>query len=259
MSSNRPTTREEFKDYCLRKLGWPVIEINVAPEQVEDRIDDALDMFFEYHFDGVEEDHLIITISDADISNNYITLDDKIFSVIKIYPLSNTTFGGGNIFSAEYQFYLNDFYSPTGGLNVGGLQYYTMMRQYLEDLQYQLNPVNSFKFNRKTNRIYFNETLSSIKQSADKLMFKVYKKLDISTVGLNSSTEVWDDIFLKKYATALIKKQWGGNLKKFGSVNLPGGVTLNGDAIYAEAEAEILDLETKLINDYQLPYDFTIG
>lgn len=257
-----PTNRTEFIQYCLKRLGWPVIEINASPEQISDRVDDALAMFFEYHHDGQQEDHLVHLITSDDKSNGYITLDDKVFSVTKIYPLSSSTLGGGNIFSAEYQFYLNDFYNGmTGGLSVGGLQYYSMMRQYIEDLQYQLTPGISYNFNRKTNRVYFNESLTSIANStgAVYLLFKVYKKIDIGTSGLNAATEIWDDIFLKKYATALIKKQWGSNLKKFGNVNLPGGVTLNGDAIYSEAEAEILELETKLVNDYQLPYDFMTG
>lgn len=255
----QPTNREEFKDYCLRKLGWPVIEINVSPEQVEDRIDDALDKFHEYHFDGVEEDHYVVTLTDTDAANNYIELPDKIFSVIRVYPFDSSSSGGGDdLFNAQYQFYLNDFFGGDGAMAVSGnLSYYYQMKSYITELQNILSPANSFTFNRKTNRVYFAESVTSIKASASKLLFKVYKKLDGAT-GF-AQIEIWQDMFLKSYATALIKKQWGSNIKKFGSVPLPGGVTLNGDAIFAEAVEEIAALEQELVNDLQLPYDFTIG
>lgn len=251
-----PNTRESFTDYCLRRLGFPVIEINVAEEQVDDRIDDALGKFFDYHFDGVEEDYLIVPISDADVSNGYITLDEKVFSVISILPIGNDTsmgVGGGDLFNAQYQFYMNDFYNQSNIIG-SGIDYIYSMKSYLSTLQLSITSINTFNFNRKTNRLRFNEPLSLIKEKSNNIVLKVYKKLDIQTFN-----DVWDDEFLKDYATALIKKQWGENLKKFGSMTLPGGITINGEAIYSEAVTEIERLEKKLTADLQLPLDFYIG
>lgn len=252
----RPTSREEFTDYCLRRLGFPVIEINVAEEQVDDRIDDALSKYWDYHFDGVEEDYLIVPITDTDVANEYITLEEKVFAVISILPLGgdvSSGMGGGDLFSAQYQFFMNDFYS-TNNIVSSSLQYYNMLQSYLSTVQMTVAPINSFKFNRKTNRLRFNEPLSLIKQKSSSVVIKVYKKLDETVFS-----DIWDDEFLKEYATALIKKQWGENLKKFGNVNLAGGITINGENIYNEAIAEIEKLETKLQKDLQLPNDFFMG
>lgn len=251
---SRPTTKQELAEYCLKRLGFPVIDINVDEEQVNDRIDDALDKFYEYHFDGVEEKYLIVQITDTDISNGYIQFDNQIFSVIKIYPFTASQFlSGTDLFSAQYQFFLNDFYvSP--GVATGNIQYYDSLRAYTETIQQQMAPVKSFHFNRKTNRVYFTEALDVIKTKAPRLMFKCYTRIDVEQFS-----EVWDDIFIKAYSTALIKKQWGSNIKKYGNVNLPGGITLNGEQIYSEAQEEITALENQLYNDLQLPYDFVMG
>lgn len=253
---SRPSSREEFTDYCLRRLGFPVIEINVAEEQVDDRIDDALSKYWDYHFDGVEEDYLIVPISDTDVTNGYITLEEKVFSVVSILPIGNDVasgIGGGDLFNAQYQFFMNDFYSSQNVMT-SNLQYFNSMKSYLSTVQMTVAPINSFKFNRKTNRLRFNEPLSLLKQKSTKLVIKVYKKIDETVF-----TDVWDDEFLKEYTTALIKKQWGENLKKFGSMVLPGGITLNGEAIFAEAIADIERLEIKLAKDLQLPADFMMG
>jgi len=250
-----PTTKVEFADYCLRRLGFPVIEINVAEEQVDDRIDDAIAKYWDYHFDGVEEDYLIVPITDAAVSAGYITLEEKVFSVISVLPIndSSTAVGAGDLFNAEYQFYMNDFYNSS---NVVGnnLSYLDGMKSYLSTLQMILSPLNSFKFNRKTNRIKFNEPLSVLKEKASNLVLKIYRKIDTDTYS-----DIWADEFLKEYATALIKRQWGENLKKYGSMTLPGGITINGEAIYAEAVTEIDKLEKRLTVDLQLPLDIYIG
>jgi|688.fasta_scaffold08328_12 hypothetical protein len=251
-----PTTREQFSDYCLRRLGFPVIEINVAEEQVDDRIDDAITKYFDYHFDGVEEDYLIVPITNTDVTNGYITLDEKVFSVISALPVGNdvsTGVGSGDLFNAQYQFYMNDFYN-TSNIIGNNLAYLDSMKSYLATMQMSLSPLNSFNFNRKTNRIRFNEPLSLLKEKTSNIVLKIYKKLDINTFN-----DIWADEFLKEYATALIKRQWGENLKKFGNMNLPGGITINGDAIYSEAITEIEKLETRLTKDLQLPLDLFIG
>lgn len=251
-----PTTRVEFADYCLRRLGFPVIEINVAEEQVDDRIDDALYKWHDYHFDGVEEDYLIVPITDAAVAAGYITLEEKVFSVISVLPIghdASTGVGSGDLFSAQYQFYMNDFYGSSNIVG-GGLSDIIGMKTYLSTLQLTVSPLNSFNFNRKTNRISFNEPLSILKARATKLVLKIYRKIEPDTYS-----EIWSDEFLKEYATALIKRQWGENLKKYGSMNLPGGITINGDAIYAEAVTEIDKLEKRLTVDLQLPLDIYIG
>ena len=253
---SRPTSREEFADYCLRRLGFPVIEINVAEEQVDDRIDDALSKYWDYHFDGVEEDYLIVPITSNDISNGYITLDEKVFSVISILPIGNDSsvgIGAGDLFNAQYQFYMNDFYGSNNIVS-SNLEYLSSLKSYLATAQMTVSPINSFKFNRKTNRLRFNESLSRLKEKSTSVVIKVYKKIDETVFS-----DVWDDEFLKEYTTALIKKQWGENLKKFGNMNLPGGITINGDAIFNEAVADIERLETKLTKDLQIPNDFFMG
>lgn len=252
----KPTTRQEFINYCLRRNGFPVIEINVDVEQLEDRVDDALSKYWDYHFDGVEEEHLIVQITNTNISNNYITLDDKVFSVTSILPVggASTSIGlGASLFSAKHQFYANDLYSSS---NIVGsnLQYMSMMKTYLATVDRELMPINSFNFNRKTNKLKFNQPLIDIYEKSKILVLKVYRKLDVDLYP-----DVWDDEFLKDYAAALIKKQWGSNLSKFGSVNLPGGITLNGDQIYTQALEEITRLEEKLMKDLQLPACFIVG
>lgn len=251
-----PTTRTEFADYCLRRLGFPVIEINVAEEQVDDRIDDAIYKWHDYHFDGVEEDYLIVTITNNDVTNGYITLEEKVFSVVSVLSIGNdvsTGVGGGDLFNAQYQFYMNDFYNSSNIIG-NNLDYLNSLKSYLSTLQLTITPNNSFTFNRKTNRIRFNEPLSLLKEKTSNIVLKIYKKLDVDTFN-----DIWADEFLKEYATALIKRQWGENLKKYGNMNLPGGITINGDAIYAEAITDIEKLETRLTRDLQLPLDFYIG
>lgn len=250
-----PTTREEFTDYCLRRLGFPVIDINVDEAQIDDRIDDALSKYWDYHFDGVEEDYLIYPITNTDVSNGYITLDEKVFSVINVLPIgSDFTSGssGDDLFNAQYQFFLNDFYS--GGVMGAGVDYLATLQSYLSTVQLTVSPLSSFNFNRKTNRLRFNEPLSLIKQKSPSIVLKIYRKLDVNTFN-----DIWADEFLKDYATALIKRQWGEQLKKYGGLTLPGGITINGTDIYNEAIADIEKLETKLTRDLQLPLDFYIG
>lgn len=251
-----PTSREEFGRYCLTRLGFPVIEINVAEEQIDDRIDDALLKYWDYHFDGVEEEYLVVQITDTDLANGYIQLDDEVFSVIKVLPIGTGNafgLGGQDFFSVKYQFYMNDLYGSNNIIG-GNLSYIDGFKSYLETMNMTLTPGVSFNFNRKTNRLRFNETIASIKNKADIIVLKVYRKLDVDAFN-----EVWNDEFLKDYATALIKKQWGDNLKKYGNVTLPGGITINGQEIYTEAAVEIERLEKKLSSDLQLPLDFYMG
>lgn len=246
--------KEEFAQYCLRRLGFPVIQIEVAPEQIEDRIDDALVKYWDYHFDGSEEIYYLHTITNDDITNNYISLPEEFFAVDEVYPFTQTASGqGGGIFNATYQFMLNDFYNSAMILS-GKLNYFETLKSYLATLQHRLSPVASFQFNRKTNKITFTEGMVSIKNKASKVLFHGYKKIDP-----NIYPDVWEDEFLKDYATALIKRQWGENLKKYQNLNLPGGIQISGKEIFDEAIADIERLENKLISNLHSPPKFFMG
>ena len=253
----RPTTRATFKEYCLRKLGHPVITVNLDPDQIEDRIDDALSKYWEYHFDGREEDYLVVNITPTDVTNNYITLNELVYSVIDILPVRNTASSVsliGAAFSAEYQFYLNDVYGQTSGIMGGNLQQVDAIKSYIATMNRLLVPDHTFQFNRKTNRLHIGGGIQKNYNMSPSIFLQVYKKLDETTFS-----DIWDDEWLKEYAAALMKRQWGTNLKKFGTVNLPGGITLNGEAIYSEGVEEIQRLEDKLITDLSGPLGWTIA
>lgn len=255
MSIAIPESREEFIDYCMYRLGSPVIQVEISPEQQEIAVETALGKYYDYHFDGNEEAYVVCPISDTDVQNGYITLEDKVHSVVHILPVSNdySMSDSSYLFSAQYQFYLNDYYSSTGIMG-GNLAYLDSMKAYIATMNRELVPSISFNFNRKTNRIYFNEPMRLIKSKASSVVVKVYKKIDPEAFP-----DVWSDEFLRDYATALMKKQWASNIRKFSSVALPGGIQLNGDAIYNEAVAEIDALEAKLITDLQGPLQFFVG
>lgn len=258
MSLSKPTTREEFIQNCLVRLGHPVVQVNLAPEQCEILVDQALQKFWDYHFDGQLPLYYVHVISSTDIANNYITVPDSIHGITKILPIGNLSIGypSSSVSSvSEMQFY----YTMTdlihnGGIYSGNMSYYYNFQQYLQTLRYTLMPDISFQFNRKTNRVYTNEALSSISQRATRLVFDAFKRVEPEDFP-----EVWDDEWLKEYATALMKRQWGENLKKFTNLPLPGGATLNGEGIFNEAVTDIERLETRLYKDLQLPINFYVG
>jgi hypothetical protein len=249
-----PTNREEFKDYCLRKLGHPVIEVNVDDLQMEDRVDDALRFWQEYHFDGTERVLLAHKITQTDIDNKYLTLtDNQNSSIIGINRLVGSSDQTSNMFSVKYQMALNDSatYSTIG--SVGMADYFLRMSN-LEMVDDLLNGMSALRFNRKTNKIYIDWNWASDAVTDKYLVMEAYQIVDGT-----SYTEVWNDSFLKDYATALIKEQWGMNLSKFEGVQLPGGVTLNGRAILDDAKAEIERLKEQMSLQYELPIDFAVG
>lgn len=248
-----PTSREELKTYCKRKLGWPVIDVNVDDLQIEDRIDDALRFWQEYHFDGTElvyESHEILS---GDIDLKYIdlgsSLNDKIISIVRML---SSDVDVSNMFSIKYQMTLNDpgtFSTIDSAREMAG--YWMRMSQLsmTDDILHGLTPV---RFNRKTNRLYIDWNWASV-TAGNYVVLETYQKVD------GTHTEVWNDAFLKDYATALIKEQWGTNLSKFEGVQLPGGVTLNGRAILEDAKAEIEKLKEQMSLSYELPIDFMVG
>jgi hypothetical protein len=242
----RPSSRQELIDYCLRKLGFPVLEINVDDDQIEDLVDDAVQFFQERHFDGSVKTFLKLELTDQMIDdakadsvvagtdfkeqNNYITVPDHILGVVQVYTQDNSTSSiSGNIFSMKYQLFLNDFYN-FGSMEI--LNYY-MIKSYMETLDWVISNFKPIRFNKRENKLYLDTDWNSV-NGGDFILIECYRMLDPT-----QSTEVWNDVWMKRYLTALIKRQWGQNLIKFKNVSLPGGVTLNGREIYEDAQGEI--------------------
>jgi hypothetical protein len=243
------TSREQLKDYCLRQLGAPVIEINVDDDQVEDRIDDAFQFYREYHFDAVEKLYLKHEITANNISNQYIEISNAVVGVERVFPFMNKS-TGTNIFDIKYQILINDLYT----LMSTDLIYYTAVRQELELINQLLVGQKPIRFNRHMNRLHIDMDWAADVVQGTYIIVECWRILDPDVY-----TDVYNDMFLKRYATAQIKKQWGNNLKKFAGVQLPGGVTLNGEIIYQEAIEEIRQIETEIQSRFELPVDMFVG
>ena len=247
-----PTTRATFKDYIKRKLGHPVVEINLDDDQMEDRIDDALRFWQEYHFDGTEVILVSHEVDADDISNKYLDLtaaqNDSIIGISRMLATSGQT---TNMFSVRYQMAFNDIatYSTRG---VREMSNYWMRLSHLNTVQDLISGMSNLRFNRITNKVYIDWDWESDVSAGDYIVLETYQKV-------GDTAELWGDPFLKDYATALVKEQWGMNLSKFEGVQLPGGVTLNGRAILEDARAEIERLKEQMSLAYELPVDFLIG
>lgn len=243
------TTREELKDYCLRRLGSPVIEINVDDDQVEDRIDDAFQFYREYHYDAVEMVYLKHQFTAQDIQNQYIEVSDLVVGVTRILPFTNRS-RGMDIFDIRYQILINDLYS----LMSTDLIYYSMVKTQLELINHLLVGQQPIRFNRHMNRLFIDCDWNQDSREGEFIIVECYRILDPEQYR-----DVYNDIFLKRYTTALIKRQWAENIKKFSGVQLPGGVTLNGDNLYVEATNEITKIEEEIQSKFELPVDMFIG
>jgi hypothetical protein len=244
------TSKTLLKEYCLRRLGHPVIEINIDEEQCDDRVSDALQYFAEYHFDGVEKVFLKHTITQTDIDNEYIAMADPVISVIRVLPIPNFNAFQTGFFNEEFQLRIQDLNTFTGSSLINwqmSLQNWSMV-----DHLFTVTP--TIHFNRKQNKLYLETNWSDKFSVGDILIVEAYRILDPETY-----TEIYDDMFLKQYATALIKRQWGENLKKFEGVQLPGGVTLNGKTIYDEAVEEINKIEEQMSLRWELPPTGLLG
>jgi len=242
-------TREALKAYCLRQLGAPVIEVNVDDDQVDDRIDEAFQFYQQYHYDAVEKMYLSYLITPTDYANKYIPLDPTVIGVERIFPFSNRT-TGLNIFDIRYQILVNDLYSITAT----DMIYYAQVKQELELINQLLVGVKPIRFNRNMNRMFIDMDWVANGQPGQYVIIEGWRILDPNTY-----TAVYNDYFLKKYTTALIKKQWGTNLKKFEGVQLPGGVMMNGQRIYDEAIEDIRLLEIEARSNWELPVDMFVG
>ena len=244
------TTRQNLIDYCLRRLGAPVTEINVDDDQVSDRIDDAIEFFQEYHFDGVEKVFLKHTITQTDIDNEYIAVVDPVISVLRVLPIPDFNAFQTGFFNEEYQLRLNDLENFSGSALIN----WAMSQTNFSLVEHLFSIQPTMLFNRKQNKMYLETNWADRFSVGTIIIIEAYRALDPVTY-----TEVYNDMFLKKYATALIKQQWGSNLKKFTGVTLPGGITLDGQTIFSEALEEITKIEEEMSLKYELPPDGFIG
>lgn len=276
----KPSTRQELIDYCLRRLGAPVLEINIDDDQIDDLVDDAIQYFQERHFDGVERMYLKYKITQDDLdrgrakntngigivtttanstipgygttsfnfyeTSNYIQVPDSVIGIEKVFKFDTSSISGG-MFSIKYQLFLNDLYY----FNSVELLQYAMTKTYLEDIDFLLSTDKQVRFNKRQDRLYLDIDWGS--ESKDNwIVLDCYRALDPT-----SFSQVYNDSFLKKYLTALIKRQWGQNLIKFNGVKLPGGIELNGRQLYDDAERELDDIKSRMTLEYELPpYDF---
>ena len=315
----KPTTRRQFKDYCLRRLGFPVIDINVDDDQVEDRIDDALQFFEDYHFDGVEKLFMKHKITAEDISRRWIYCPDAVVFVTGILPFDDSN-SSINMFDLRYQLRLHDLYDFTSVSYVS----YEITMQHIRTLNLLFSGTPQFRFNRKQNKIFLDVDWDRDLQEGEYVIVECYRAMRPDTITLtgtvtgnttsntlvgysttfdqevvendfiningeskqirniNSSSQitlvgpmssnvdnvtvtvtgvsdVWNDRFLKKYATALIKYQWGSNLSKFAGIQMPGGVTLDGPRIMEEAKTEMDKIEEEMYNFNSLPSEIFTG
>jgi hypothetical protein len=243
-----PTSRSEFKEYCLRKLGKPVIEINVEDDQVEDRIDEALKYYWDYHFDGTERIYYKHQVTSNNISDGYIVLPENIIGAVRIFDVSGSMVTN-NIFDIRYQIALNDMYTLT---SVSMIPYY-MAFQHIQLLEQLLVGQQPIRYNRHNDKLYVDMNWDKVNVGGF-IIVEAYQVLDPDVY-----TDAWSDRWLTRYATALIKKQWGTNLTKFTGMQLPGGVQFNGDKIYNDAVAEIEQMEKDMATSYSLPAFDMIG
>ena len=271
----KPSTRQGLIDYCLRRLGAPVLEINVDDEQIDDLVDDAIQYFNERHYDGVERMYLKYKVSQSDIdrgkakgtdgvgivtttgtstivgaattfnyyeTSNYIQVPDSVIGIERIFKFDTSSISGG-MFSIKYQLFLNDLYY----FNSVELLQYAMVKSYLEDIDFLLTTDKQIRFNKRQIRLYLDIDWGA--QSADTFfVIDCHRALDPTDFS-----KIYNDSFLKKYLTALIKRQWGQNLIKFNGVKLPGGIELNGRQIYEDAERELEDIKQRMSMEYELP------
>ena len=280
----KPTTRQGLIDYCLRRLGAPVLEINVDDDQIDDLVDDTIQFFNERHFDGVERMYLKYQVSQADVdrargltsgtttvdsvggvgvvtttgtstdsgagsftstfyeNSNFIQVPDSVIGIEKVFKF-NTSEISGSMFSIKYQLFLNDLYR----FDSIDLLQYSMVKTYLSDIDYLLTTDKQVRFTKNQDRLYIDTDWGSL-NAGDFLVIDCFRALDPANF-----TKIYNDSFVKRYLTALIKRQWGQNLIKFRGVKLPGGIELNGRELYEDAEKELDEIKSKMSMDYELP------
>jgi hypothetical protein len=244
-----PTTRTEFKEYCLRKLGKPVIEINVDDDQVDDRIDEALRYYWDYHFDGTEKLYYKHQVTETDKVNKYISIPENIIGVVRVFPIADPMVRSDDLFNIRYQIALNDLYTLT---SVSMVPYYMTM-EHLALVSELLVGQQPIRYNRHTDKLYIDMDWGNI-NTGEYLLVEAYEIIDP-----NEFSDVWADRWLQNYVTAKIKYQWGSNLTKFTGMTLPGGVQFNGQQILEDARQEIEQMEREMLVSYSLPVSDMIG
>lgn len=235
--------REEFKENCLRALGKPVIKIDVTDEQLSDRIDDAIEMYQEYHFDGTNHVYYKHQITQEDKDNEYITLPSNVLGTVRIFPFHGMAYTGGDMFDIRYQIVLNDLYQMTHT----SMLPYVMTMTHLNAMQELLVGMTPMRYSKIDQKLHLDMDWDQ-SEVGHFLVVECYQVVDP-----DAYSKVWNDIWLKRYARALIKKQWGENLSKFVNVTLPGGVVMNGEQIQSRAEEDITKLERELEDKYFNP------
>jgi len=252
------TNRKDFTDYCLRRLGFPVIEINVDRDQVSDRIDDALQYWQDYHFDGLQKVYYIKGIQQTDITQKYLDLSNakdadgnsmEIVGITRIFPITDSQ-ASVNMFDLRYQLRLNELYDFTSASYVN----YTLTQQHLRSLELMFTGEVPIRFQRHMQRLYIDWSWGNDVYVGNTVIAEAY-----AVINPDVYTRVWNDRWIKEYATALIKRTWGNNLSKFAGLQLPGGVTLDGKTIYTEAVEEIERLEKEMENNYGAPLEFLMN
>ena len=245
----QPTTRPQFKEWCLRKLGKPVIEINVDSDQAEDRIDEALSYYWDYHFDGTEKTYLKHEITQSDITNQYLTVPENIIGVVNLFPVGSSITAGSGMFNVQYQFVLNNIHEM---VSYNLTNYYMSMQnlQFMEELLVGQQPI---RYNRHINRLFIDMDWAKM-AVGNFVVAECYKIVDPATYA-----DVYKDRWLQNYAAAKIKFQWGSNLTKFNGMTLPGNIQFSGEQILNDARDEIRQLEDEMMSSYSLPVVDMIG
>ena len=254
-------TRQQLIEYCLRRLGEPVIEVNVDEDQINDKVDDALQVYREFHSDATFRDYYQHEVTEEDLGRKYVDIPADILYITKIFPTGGSTIGSSNMFSFNYQFAMSDFHSLTGG-GSPDLQYYDQMRSYMELLDMKLNGLPMISWVRRMNRLYlWSDVEDGQLKVGDHICAEVYRAVpETGLRGQNSDpTTILNDMFMKDYTTALIKEQWGQNMSKFEGMLLPGGVTINGRQILEEAKGEITELRERMRLEQEEPPGFLVG
>jgi hypothetical protein len=244
-----PSTRDEFKEYCLRSLGKDVINIEISDAQADDRIDEALRFYWDYHFDGADKTYYKHQITQTDKDNGYIDMPENIIGAVNIFPIGFYQSQQANMFNVQYQIALNDLYTLT---SFDVVPFYMMM-QHLNVLQEVLVGVKPIRYNRHKNRLYVDMNWN-ILEVGQWLVVECYEVVDPDVFR-----DAWGDRWLLEYGTALLKRQWGANVKKYDNVELPNGVKIKGQIIWDEAKKEIEELREEMIVSYSLPVTDMIG
>ena len=253
-----PHDRKEFAERIKQNLGYPVIQINVTDEQIDNRIDEALYEFYRRHHEAVENIYMVITPSDAEVASGLINMPPEIIGISEIYRINNVS----NMWSIDYQYQMAELYSLSNVMRHGGIFYFYTQRMHLELLNQMFSPDRQFNFNSITNDLIIAGGLKDLANIEGSMVAKVFRKVmgDGEEVDTNvKQANIWKSQWLIDYATALVKLQWGQNLGKYQNIQLLGGVSMNGGEIKAEAKEEIKELMEELRDEYQLPIDFLVG